>query len=150
MTDCELRRVTTEDMVEVARLFRRSFQHTYPKFPKLHTAEEDLEYLSEEVFFNNEMWIAVDPHGQRIVGMIAFTSEMVNHLYLLPEMQRQGVGSALLELAKRKGTPLRLWTFQCNEIARKFYTKHGFKIVRETDGADNEERQPDVLFEWCP
>lgn len=32
--------------------------------------------------------------------------------------------------------------------ARSFYGRHGFKIDRETDGANNEERQPDVLYKW--
>lgn len=147
-TDYEYREATTDDIREVARLFRRSFQHTYPSFPKLHTAEEDIEYFTNEVFPNHKVYLAVDPHGQRIVGLIVFSKDTVNHLYLLPETTNRGVGTALLNIAKKQGGTLRLWTFQVNEVAKKFYAKHGFKVVRETDGAENEEGQPDVLFEW--
>jgi GNAT superfamily N-acetyltransferase len=74
---------------------------------------------------------------------------MVEHLYVRPDAQRAGIGSALLEEAKR-GRPngLRLWVFQRNHAARAFYARHGFVEVRSTDGADNEEREPDVLLEW--
>ena len=43
---------------------------------------------------------------------------------------------------------LSLWTFQQNARARRFYAKHGFVAVVETDGLDNEEKLPDVLYRW--
>ena len=42
-------------------------------------------------------------------------------------------------------------TFQEALLARedaRFYEHHGFRIERETDGAGNEERQPDALYFW--
>jgi GNAT superfamily N-acetyltransferase len=74
---------------------------------------------------------------------------MVEHLYVRPEEQRAGIGSALIEEAKsRRPSGLRLWVFQRNDGARAFYARHGFAEMRLTDGADNEEREPDVLLEW--
>ena len=46
------------------------------------------------------------------------------------------------------GAPLQLWTFQRNLRARAFYEKLAFAPVRFTDGASNEEREPDVLYAW--
>lgn len=109
-----------------------------------------MQFFRESVFPTNEIWLAVDREKGLPVGVIAFTSETVNHLYLLPEVQHRGIGSALLDIAKSHGKPLRLWTFQCNEVAKKFYAKHGFHVIKETDGAENEEGQPDLLFEWLP
>lgn len=31
---------------------------------------------------------------------------------------------------------------------RRFIAEHGFAEVELTDGADNEEREPDVLLAW--
>jgi ribosomal protein S18 acetylase RimI-like enzyme len=42
---------------------------------------------------------------------------------------------------------VRLYTFQENTGARRFYERHGFKAVKLTDGHDNEENCPDVLYE---
>ncbi|HUO12594.1 MAG TPA: GNAT family N-acetyltransferase, partial [Caulobacteraceae bacterium] len=60
----------------------------------------------------------------------------------------QGVGVALLGKAKQDASELSLWTFQQNLRARRFYEKHGFVVVVETDGRDNEEKLPDVLYRW--
>jgi hypothetical protein len=43
---------------------------------------------------------------------------------------------------------LALWTFQRHANARSFYEAHGFRCVRFTAGRDNEEHEPDALYEW--
>jgi hypothetical protein len=45
---------------------------------------------------------------------------------------------------------LGLWAFQVNKPARRFYERHGFVAVTFTDGSGNEEREPDVRYEWRP
>lgn len=141
-----LRRATLADMPAVAGLHRLAFFHAMPHMPVLHTPEEDLAFYEESVFPESEIWI-VEQSGT-IAGFIAFHAEHVDHLYVHPDCQGQGLGGTLLELAKCSADSLQLWTFQCNRKARRFYERHGFCIERETDGADNEERQPDVLYAW--
>jgi hypothetical protein len=43
---------------------------------------------------------------------------------------------------------LRLWTFQRNRDARRFYERQGFTLVKETDGSANEEKEPDAMYLW--
>ncbi len=45
---------------------------------------------------------------------------------------------------------LQLWTFQVNGPAQSFYERHGCRAVERTDGATNEEREPDVRYAWRP
>src|SRR5882762_6404696 len=59
-----------------------------------------------------------------------------------------GVGRELLQVAQRPFDRLHLWTFQRNVPARRFYEARGFALVRETDGAGNEEKEPDALYRW--
>jgi GNAT superfamily N-acetyltransferase len=139
---------TRERMTEVARMFRQSFRSTYPEFPSLHTAEEDATYFADVVFLKSLVYVAEEIETAKILGFIAFDSSRIDHLYLLPEAQRQGLGSQLLALAKRDSDKLQLWTFQQNHVARAFYEKHVFREIKLTDGAENEEKQPDVLMEW--
>jgi RimJ/RimL family protein N-acetyltransferase len=42
---------------------------------------------------------------------------------------------------------LRLYTFQCNEGARRFYERNGFTAVAFGDGSGNEEGEPDIRYE---
>ena len=65
-----------------------------------------------------------------------------------PRRRARGLGLQLLEKAKEAYAELSLWTFQQNLRARRFYERHGFVAVTETDGADNEEKLPDVLYRW--
>ena len=43
---------------------------------------------------------------------------------------------------------MELWCFQANPPARHFYEARGFRAIRFTDGADNEEKTPDVRYRW--
>jgi ribosomal protein S18 acetylase RimI-like enzyme len=67
----------------------------------------------------------------------------------MPGHTGQGVGAQLLQAAHgRLMPPIRLYTFQANTGARRFYERHGYKAIALTDGSGNEERCPDVLYEW--
>ena len=97
----------------------------------------------------DRVFVALD-EAQRIVGFIAFGEGWVNHLYVLPEFQRLGIGGRLLEKAKQEWPSLRLWTFERNDGALRFYLRHGFSVVKRTDGRENEEKEPDILLQWGP
>ena len=45
-------------------------------------------------------------------------------------------------------SPIRLYTFQENQRARAFYERRGFNAVKLSDGSGNEEKCPDILYEW--
>jgi GNAT superfamily N-acetyltransferase len=73
----------------------------------------------------------------------------VDQLYVEPALTGRGIGAALLAVAKRERPGgLRLRTFASNTGAQRFYERHGFAEVLRTDGRDNEERAPDVLYAW--
>ncbi len=58
-----------------------------------------------------------------------------------------GAGTQLVEAAKASGADvLELWCFQANSRARRFYEARGFRTIRFTDGAHNEERMPDARY----
>jgi GNAT superfamily N-acetyltransferase len=67
---------------------------------------------------------------------------------VLPEAQGRGLGSTLLDVARRTSARLQLWTFQRNAPARRFYEARGFVLIEQTDGARNEEKEPDARYLW--
>lgn len=68
-----------------------------------------------------------------------------------PALVGCGIGSRLLSHALRDVCkPVRLYTFQANLPARRFYERHHFRAVQFGDGQDNEERCPDALYERAP
>ncbi len=140
------RRATLDDLPDVAALHRRAFFRAMPHMPVLHTPEEDRAFYATVVFPSTQLWL-IEYSGE-VAGFIAFRPGWINHLYVHPDHQGRGFGSALLAHAQSAESALRLWTFQCNLPARRFYEARGFRSERETDGADNEERQPDILYCW--
>ena len=131
------------DIAPVATLFRAVRLACLPYLPDLHTPEEDLAYFRDHVFGTCEVWIAGN-----MEGFVAFRAGWVDHLYVRPDCQRSGIGATLLARAMATYSPLRLWTFQKNTAARAFYLARGFREIERTDGSRNEEREPDILFEW--
>jgi putative acetyltransferase len=141
-----LRRASLDDMPALARLHRRTVETSLPFVPHLHTPQEDAWWFAERLFASNEVWLAEDEEGP--AGYIAFRPDFIEHLFVRPEIQGAGLGLRLLDKARESAAELSLWTFQQNQRARRFYERHGFVVVLETDGADNEEKLPDVLYRW--
>jgi GNAT superfamily N-acetyltransferase len=142
----QIRLLTFDEMEEASRVHRKSFDHQLPWLIGLHTPDEDARFFRERVFKECSVWGAVD--AGVIVGIIAFTSDWVNQLYVLPDAQRRGIGSKLLAVAQAEAANLQLWTFQKNVLARKFYEAKGFVAIKQTDGSENQEKEPDVLYAW--
>ena len=140
-----IRRAGADDVETVARLFRAVRRTCLPYLPDLHTADEDLGFFRDHVFAECEVWVA---QGEAIDGFIAFRAGWVDHLYVQPDCQREGLGNALLAIPMKNNAPLRLWVFQRNAAAIRFYLARGFREVERTEGSRNEEREPDMLMEW--
>lgn len=141
-----LRRLQLDDMDAAARVHRASFDDALPWLAGFHTPQEDAWFYRERVFQDCELWGAFDDAA--LTGLIAFREDWIDQLYVLPQMQDRGVGSQLLQKAQDAFTQLHLWAFQRNQAARRFYESRGFALVRQTDGAGNEEREPDALYLW--
>ena len=141
-----IRLAGTHDIDTIADVFVASFAGlTF--LPKLHTDADTRRWIREEMVPRHEVWVA-ELEGE-IVGFAALSGDLLSHLYVHPAAQRRGVGTALLGLVKaERPNGFRLWTFQRNEAARRFYERNGCQIVQLTDGSGNEEKEPDVLYEW--
>src|SRR5689334_4900081 len=144
-----LRQATPADGPAIAALFTASRRDALPYLPELHTQEDTLDHFTNMVPSRCEVWLAEE--GADLIGFMAWNAETehLDHLYLMPGQYRQGTGTKLLDKAKSLSDgKIRLYAFQKNERARAFYEHHGFKPIWHGDGIENEERVPDVLYEW--
>ena len=100
-------------------------------------------------FARCSVWLAVD--GDRIVGVATRSGALVRQLYVATDRTRAGIGQRLLDALLAEAVAesiltVDLWTFQRNAGARRFYERNGFVAMEFTDGASNEEREPDVRY----
>jgi GNAT superfamily N-acetyltransferase len=149
----EVRPARQDDAEPLARILLRCRNEMdyLPPVPEEHVSR-----IAGDMFeWHDEVWLA-EREG-RAVGFLALRRsrshgcETLEKLYVDPPEQGRGIGTVLLDKAKelRPGS-LHLWVFQKNEGARRFYERHGFRLVKLTDGAENMEREPDALYAWRP
>ncbi|MFH9129169.1 GNAT family N-acetyltransferase [Streptomyces griseoaurantiacus] len=144
-----VRRAVAAEADTVAGLWLRSFDAALPTVRRARTDEEVRGWFREVVEPAGDTWVAAGP--DRLLGMMVLDGEELDQLYLDPARRGRGVGGLLLDHAKRlRPSGLALWTFRINAPARRFYERHGFVAVERTDGARNEEREPDVRYVWRP
>lgn len=141
-----LRTATEADALHIAVLLRHTMLHDMPYLPNVHEPAEDFEYIKTGVLRDSNVVVADD--AGTVVGFCAFKEGSLDHLYIHPDYQRQGLGAQLLERAKQGNDLLRLWVFQKNHGARSFYEQHGFTLEHTTDGSSNEQREPDACYFW--
>lgn len=116
--------------------------------PPVHSDEEVGAWFVTVVLPTREVWVA-ELDGV-LVALLVLDEDWIDQLYVAPGHTGRGLGTELLNVAKvQRPQHLRLWTFQANQRARRFYERHGFTATETTDG-DNEEGAPDVLYEWRP
>jgi GNAT superfamily N-acetyltransferase len=145
-TPLTLRCATAADVDAVAEVFSASFR-LLTFLPMLHTVAEDRAFLANVICRDCEVTVAEDDSG--IVSFLARRGEEVRLLYTRPDRIGRGAGTQLIEAAKQSGVnALELWCFQANARARRFYEARGFRAIRFTDGADNEEKTPDIRYRW--
>ncbi|WP_295313189.1 GNAT family N-acetyltransferase [Roseobacter sp.] len=116
-----------------------------PWLPRVHTGAEEIRYAGDMI---EAGWVRVAKVDGRVVGFIARWEQDVHALYVLPDAQDKGVGTALIDDAKTDSETLALWSYEVNTGATRFYGLRGFIQTDQTDGSDNDAGLPDIRFEW--
>ena len=141
-----LRHATDEDADAIAELFFASYR-LLTFLPMLHSIEGYRRFVAGVLLKECVVTVIEDDTG--IISFLALQGEEIRQLYTRPDRIGRGAGTELIEAVKSSGVAvLELWCFQANTRARLFYEARGFRPIRFTDGADNEERVPDVRYRW--
>jgi len=131
-----LRRATPEDR-DVAFSVKKTAFREYVEMVWSWNEAEQLA-LHKRRFTEQEFWIvSIDKLD---IGILALTRMIdrikVNQLFLLPDYQRQGIGSdcirKILDKSKAKSLPVFIQTLKVNLPAQNFAEKLGFRRVGDT------------------
>lgn len=146
-----LRPAVPADAPRVAEILIATRAAFMPYAPSVHPDDELRAWVADRLLPSGGVTVAVDA-GQ-VVGVIATEpgaeAAWITQLSVDPTRVGRGIGTVLLAHALASlGDAIRLYTFQANTGARRFYERQGFRVIAMTDGAGNEERCPDVLLEW--
>lgn len=145
----EIVEAARNDAPAIADIHLTARRVAMPYLARPHTDDQTRAWFATCVCDRPAAWWVARRDGQ-VIGYMLIDGEDVDHLYVRPDSQGQGVGTALLRKAfSLSPRRVSLVTAQRNTRARAFYEKHGFRATAFTDG-DNEEREPDVCYTWEP
>jgi chorismate mutase/GNAT superfamily N-acetyltransferase len=147
-TDLTLRPATRDDLPAVAELHlaaRHGAGAALP--PPVHPDHEARAWVAGWDLSTYDVWLA--ERGGEPAGYARWTATWLDDLYVHPDHQGHGVGTALFELvASTRPGGFCLWVFESNAPARAFYRRRGCLELERTDGSANEEGAPDIRVAW--
>ncbi|MGV8997693.1 MAG: GNAT family N-acetyltransferase [Parvibaculaceae bacterium] len=151
-----IRRASSADAPALSDLFIAT-RAAMTYLPALHSDDETRRFIAH-VVATQEVWISVTQTATKEDRVTAFAAIhdgpnkiTLDHLYVAPFAQGKGHGAALLDHVKtQRPQGFSLWTFEKNTGAQRFYARHGLTLAKTTDGRDNEENLPDMLYVWAP
>jgi len=149
----DIRAATVDDADFVTDVYLRSRKELVACAPLVHSDDDIRDWIRRHLIPAGRTTVAVA--DGLVIGLLAISTgtdcTWIDQLYLHPAWVERGIGTRLLRFAQSQLLlPVRLYTFECNERARRFYEHRGFKAIAFSDGSGNEEKCPDVLYEWRP
>jgi GNAT superfamily N-acetyltransferase len=146
----QIRGARPADALRVARCYLASRRMLVDYAPLPHTDADVITWVKDVLLPGGGVTLALE--SASVVGFIALAQRdgatWIDQLYVHPARMRRGIGSTLLHLAlSHRPGPVRLYTFEPNRGARRFYECHGFAALGFGDGSGNESGCPDVLYE---
>jgi RimJ/RimL family protein N-acetyltransferase len=140
------------DADRVAEIYLSSRKELVSFAPLAHSDDDVSSWIADTLIPGSRVIVA--ENEGRLIGMMALSEAQnfgwIDHLYLDPAQINRGIGTKFVVRAKSElRHPIRLYTFHENLASRRFYERHGFCAIEFTDGTDNEEHCPDVLYEFA-
>ena len=122
--------VTEDNLMQAAAVHAAAWQASHasfctPEFVALHTPKRQASYLRRKLDAGSALFLLSDPDP---IGTVSVTGNLIEDLYVLPERQNRGFGTALLRFAVEQcsGTPS-LWILENNLRAKALYERLGFR-----------------------
>jgi ribosomal protein S18 acetylase RimI-like enzyme len=146
-----IRQYLPDDLDPVVDLWYDSWHATFPDLRHHEPKAEWRRRFEAEIAVEEQIYVA-EVDG-RLAGFLAVKDRgggqgYLHEIFVTPEHQGQGIGSALMALAKALAPAgLRLHTLQRNTRAAAFYERHGFDVVSIGIGRVG---LPNAQYAWTP
>ena len=105
--------------------------------------EKNFEYV-KKILPDAEIYVYVE--NEKIVGFIGLNDNYIGGIFIDSKYQYKGIGTALLNKAKKLKDELTLSAYKKNTKAIQFYLKNEFKIVEKIIDKENDEVEYIMLW----
>ena len=135
--------ITEDNIAAAGSIHSISWQESHRSFCSAafiakHTPQAQTLYLQRELASGKKGFMIID---EVPLGIVTIHGSLIENLYILPEHQRRGYGSMLLEFAIEQCASVpTLFILSNNDDARRLYERKGFRstgrINKLTDTLD--------------
>ena len=122
--------VDQSNLPEAALIHSASWQASHrsfcsPDFVAMHTPEHQEAYLRKKLEQGAQIYMLTE---DKPIGIVSVKGNLIEDLYILPDVQGRGYGTSLLRYAIQRceGTPA-LWILENNKDAERLYRREGFR-----------------------
>ncbi|GAA3533908.1 GNAT family N-acetyltransferase [Zobellella aerophila] len=123
-----IRQATAKDMEDILEVWLLGSLQAHDFVPAAFWWQQ-LERMRVRYLPGAELWVC-EREGE-VQGFIALVDDYLAALFVRPDCQQNGIGKALLAMAKHLRRRLELKVFTENDVAVHFYQQHGFAITDE-------------------
>jgi len=128
-------KVDKENILEAAKIHSVSWKESHKSFCsedfiEKHDVNHQMKYIENEMDRGAVFYILYDEDAK---GIISINDDLIENLYILPEEQKKGYGSKLLNyIISISKSRLKLWILNNNIGAYNLYSKRGFEKTGNT------------------
>ncbi|MBO4441563.1 GNAT family N-acetyltransferase [bacterium] len=138
-----IRPITEADIPGLKALYVRSNNSVRLPLPEGYF-EDDSRLFAEKTVRESQTLVSIEEN--RIAGVVCFTDDFLEALFVEPDFFGHGIGSELLKRALEGKKSILLNVYRDNRKAVSFYRSHAFKIT--SGGINTENRLPYLEMEW--
>ena len=123
--------VTQTNLFQAAIIHSVSWKESHssfcaPDFVEMHTPERQHGYIQRKIDCGSKFFMLIEDNEP--TGIVSVKDSLIEDLYILPQKQRMGFGTKLLQFAMEQCTDNpTLWILENNSNAKRLYQKMGFQ-----------------------
>lgn len=141
-SDAEIRQAVRNDVGEVMRIWKAENIRAHRFIPAEYW-ETNYGYVKNAIL-QAEIYVCVC--NDEVAGFIGVNGDRIEGIFIDVNVQRKGMGTALLNKIKTMRSALTLNVYKKNRNAVRFYLKHHFKIIAE--GIDKSTNESEYTMRW--
>ena len=123
-----IRKYKETDLEELLEVWYEASSMAHP-FLDSEFMEKEKQNIRDVYMPNTKTWVSTNKDV--LDGFIAMMGNEVGAIFVRPEKHGQGIGKNLMDFVCQFHNELEVEVFKDNKIGRAFYTKYGFKVIKE-------------------
>lgn len=123
-----IRAYKADDLSDLMDCWEKATRIAHPFFTE-EFIDQERDNIPNHYIPNTDNWVA--EHEGTVIAFLTLIGNEVGALFVKPEFQSTGAGSALMDKARELHNVLEVEVFKENTIGRAFYKKYGFVLLEE-------------------